>query len=103
MRFSRLKLGGTAVGLLGLVTVAACGSGGGSGSSSTSLAATQTLKFPVYQPPGTWDPGEADAEVDTELMQNIYDNLWRFRNGKVVHYISFVDPAEALKAAGLEE
>jgi len=80
VRFSRLKLGGTAVGLLGLVTVAACGSGGGSGSSSTSLAATQTLKFPVYQPPGTWDPGEADAEVDTELMQNIYDNLWRFDN-----------------------
>ncbi|TMC46383.1 MAG: hypothetical protein E6J20_21145, partial [Chloroflexi bacterium] len=26
----------------------------------------------------TWDPGKMDAEVDTELMQNVYDNLWRF-------------------------
>jgi len=23
-------------------------------------------------------PGEADAEVDTEFMQNVFDNLWRF-------------------------
>jgi ABC-type oligopeptide transport system substrate-binding subunit len=76
VRLSRMKLGGAAVGLLGVVTVAACGGGGGS--QSTSLAASQVLHFPIYQPPGTWDPGEADAEVDTELMQNVYDNLWRF-------------------------
>ena len=36
------------------------------------------LHFPVFQDPGTWDPGEMDAEVDTELMQNVFDNLWRF-------------------------
>jgi ABC-type oligopeptide transport system substrate-binding subunit len=59
--------------------VAACGGGSG-GSQNTNLAASQVLHFPVYQPPETWDPGEADAEVDTELMQNVYDNLWRFDN-----------------------
>jgi ABC-type oligopeptide transport system substrate-binding subunit len=78
VRFSRLKICGTAVGLVGVVTVAACGSSGGTQSSQ--LASQQILHFPVYQPPETWDPGEADAEVDTELMQNVYDNLWRFDN-----------------------
>jgi len=47
-------------------------------SSSSGLASKQVLRFPVYQNPGTWDPGEADAEVDTEIMQNVFDNLWRF-------------------------
>ena len=42
------------------------------------LATSQVLHFPVFQDPGTWDPGEMDAEVDTELMQNVFDNLWRF-------------------------
>jgi oligopeptide transport system substrate-binding protein len=63
------------VGLLGLVA-AACG--GSSSPGSGAKAASQVLKFPVYQNPGTWDPGEADAEVDTEIMQNVFDNLWRF-------------------------
>ena len=40
--------------------------------------APRYLHFPVFQDPGTWDPGEMDAEVDTELMQNVFDNLWRF-------------------------
>src|SRR5207302_6624313 len=31
-----------------------------------------------YQSAGTFDPGEADAEVDTEISQNVFDNLWRF-------------------------
>jgi oligopeptide transport system substrate-binding protein len=75
----RLKIAGTALGLLGIATVAACGGSSG-GTQSTQLAANQVLHFPVYQPPGTWDPGEADAEVDTEIMQNVYDNLWRFDN-----------------------
>ena len=49
-----------------LLLVAACG-----GSSSTGgLASSQVLKFPVYQSPGTWDPGTADAEVDQEIQQN---------------------------------
>jgi ABC-type oligopeptide transport system substrate-binding subunit len=67
-----------ALGILGVLTVAACG--GSSGGQSSGLAANQVLKFPVYQDPKTWDPGIADAEVDTELMQNAFDNLWRFDN-----------------------
>ena len=56
--------------------VAACGN---SPSTTTSnQAAKQVLKFPVYQSAGTFDPGEADAEVDTEITQNVFSNLWRF-------------------------
>ncbi len=78
MRLSRIKLGGTVLGILGIVTVVACGSNSNGGNQSSSLAASQILKFPTYQSPGTWDPGEADAEVDTEFMQNVYDNLFTF-------------------------
>jgi oligopeptide transport system substrate-binding protein len=60
-----------------MLTVAACGSGT-STTSSGALASSQVLRFPVFQDPGTWDPAEMDAEVDTELMQNVFDNLWRF-------------------------
>jgi oligopeptide transport system substrate-binding protein len=59
------------------IFAAACAS---STPSSGGLASNQVLKFPVYQNPGTWDPAEADAEVDTEIMQNVFDNLWRFDN-----------------------
>jgi oligopeptide transport system substrate-binding protein len=54
--------------------VAACGNSTTTGG----LAANQVLKFPVYQSAGTFDPGLADAEVDTEIMQNVFSNLWRF-------------------------
>ena len=60
------------------VVAAACGGSSGAASSSSGLAGSQVLKYPVFQNPGTWDPGEADAEVDTEFMQNVFDNLWRF-------------------------
>ena len=79
MGLPRIKVLGVGAGLIGAVLVSACGGGTGS-SGSGSLAANQVLHFPVYQSPGTWDPGEADAEVDTELMQNVDDNLWRFDN-----------------------
>ena len=29
--------------------------------------------------------------------------VWTFREGKVIHFKSYLDPAEALEAAGLEE
>jgi len=29
--------------------------------------------------------------------------VWTFRDGKVIHFRSFRNPEEALKAAGLEE
>lgn len=80
MQVSKLKIAGLGLGILSLAVVAACGSGSSS-SPGGALAAKQVLKFPVYQSPGTWDPGEADAEVDTEIMQNVYDNLWRFDDG----------------------
>ena len=76
MRRSRHRLPGLAVGTLSLLIATACGGGGGG--PSTSLASSQVLHFPVLQDPKTWDPGLMDAEVDTELMQNVYDNLWRF-------------------------
>ena len=79
MRISRFKVGGIALGLLSVIAVAACG-GGSSSSSSSGLASKQVLKFPTFQDPKTWDPGLADAEVDTEFMQNTFDNLWRFND-----------------------
>lgn len=76
MSLSRFKVGGIALGLLSVITVAACG--GGTSSSSSGLASSQVLRFPTYQDPHTWDPGAMDAEVDTEFAQNVFDNLWRF-------------------------
>lgn len=75
---SRYRVGGVALGLLAVITVAACG--GGSSPSSSGLAASQVLRFPYTGNPDTFDPGEADLEVDTELSQNVFDNLWRFDN-----------------------
>src|SRR2546426_695530 len=37
----------------------------------------QMLQFPVIQDPKTWDPAEIDSAVDRDLMQNVFDNLWR--------------------------
>jgi len=75
------------------VMVAACGSS--SASTQSGLASSQVLRFPVYQSPGTWDPGEADAEVDTEIMQNVFDNLWRFDdNLNIVPDISTTVPTQ---------
>jgi ketosteroid isomerase-like protein len=36
-------------------------------------------------------------------VEGVYANLWWFRDGKVIHYKSFLDPAEALKDASLEQ
>ena len=101
------KLGISAVGLgvLGLLAVAACG--------STTAAhdrhpgqSSQVLHFPVFQDPGTWDPGEMDAEVDSELMQNVFDNLWRFDdNLNIVPDIASAVPTAAnggISADGLD-
>ena len=77
MRVNKFTSGGIGLGVLGLLAAAACGSTSTT-TTSGALASSQTLHFPVFQDPGTWDPGEMDAEVDTELMQNVFDNLWRF-------------------------
>ena len=56
----------------------ACGGGGGGGTTpgqSQQLASNQTLNFPIYDDFGTLDPAMLDAETDSEIAQNLYDNL----------------------------
>src|SRR5579863_6369149 len=97
LRVNKYTIGGIGLGVLGLLTAAACGSASTpSSSSGGTLASNQTLHFPVFQDPGTWDPGEMDAEVDTELMQNVFDNLWRFEdNLNIVPDIALTVPTQA--------
>jgi len=96
LRVNKYTIGGIGLGMLGLLTAAACGSTSSTPSSSGALAANQTLHFPVFQDPGTWDPGEMDAEVDTELMQNVFDNLWLFNDKlNIVPDVSSVVPTQA--------
>src|SRR5207302_11088327 len=78
LRSMRFKIGGICLGIAA-VAVSACGTTS-SGPSGSSLASSQVLHFPVLQDPKTWDPGRIDAEVDSELVQNVFDNLWRFDN-----------------------
>jgi oligopeptide transport system substrate-binding protein len=95
LRVSKFTIGGIGLGVLGLLTAAACGSASNAPSNGT-LASSQTLHFPVFQDPGTWDPGEMDAEVDTELMQNVFDNLWRFDDKlNIVPDLSTAVPTQA--------
>ena len=97
MQVNKFTIGGIGLGVLGLLTAAACGSASTpSSSSSGTLASSQTLHFPVFQDPGTWDPGEMDAEVDTELMQNVFDNLWKFDDKlNIVPDIATAVPSQA--------
>ena len=96
MRPNKLTIGGIGLGVLGLLAAAACGSTSSSGPTAGALASSQVLHFPVFQDPGTWDPGEMDAEVDTELMQNVFDNLWRFDdNLNIVPDIAPTVPTQA--------
>ncbi len=70
-----------------LVVAAGCGGGGtsGGGTSSGQLAADQTLTFPIFGDFGTLDPGQIDAETDSEIAQNLFDNLVIFdKNLKIV-------------------
>jgi oligopeptide transport system substrate-binding protein len=95
LRPNKLTTGGIGLGVLGLLAAAACGSTS-SGTTGTTLAASQVLHFPVYQDPGTWDPGEMDAEVDSELMQNVFDNLWKFDNNlHILPDIALAVPTQA--------
>lgn len=64
-------------GVVSALVLAACGGGGGGGGG---LASSQVLKWPEYTSPGTFDPATSDAEVDQEIQQNVFDNLWKFDN-----------------------
>jgi oligopeptide transport system substrate-binding protein len=95
LRVNKFTVGGLGLSVLGLLTAAACGSTS-STSSSNSQASSQVLHFPVFQDPGTWDPGEMDIETDTELMQNVFDNLWRFDDKlNIVPDIATAVPSQA--------
>jgi len=78
LRLSRFQIGGMLFGVAGVLTMVACGGGSNGNSQNTQKAAKQVLHFPVLQDPKTWDPGEIDAEVDSEIVQNVFDNLWRY-------------------------
>ncbi|HET9849669.1 MAG TPA: peptide ABC transporter substrate-binding protein [Candidatus Dormibacteraeota bacterium] len=75
------------------VITAACGGGS---TNSSGLAGSQVFKFPTYQSPGTWDPGVSTAEVDSEIQQNVFDNLWRFDDSlNIVPDIASAVPTQA--------
>jgi oligopeptide transport system substrate-binding protein len=94
VRATKVGLGAVGLGVVGLLAVAACGST--TGATTGTLASSQVLHFPVFGDPGTWDPGEMDAEVDTELMQNVFDNLWRFDdNLNIIPDIAATVPTQA--------
>jgi oligopeptide transport system substrate-binding protein len=59
------------------LALAACGT---SSATSTNLAADQTLKFPILGDFGTLDPGQVNAESDSEIAQNVFNGLLRFDN-----------------------
>ena len=59
------------------LALAACGSSTGT---STNLAADQTLKFPILGDFGTLDPGQVNAETDSEIAQNVFNGLVKFDN-----------------------
>ena len=75
MRLQALKLG--ALSVIGIVLVAC---GGSSSSTTQSLASDQTLKFPIFGEFGTLDPGQLDAEVDSEIAQNVFNGPLRYDN-----------------------
>lgn len=70
----RRVLGLAAVGLLAVV---ACGQQG-TGSQSGQLAADQTLKFPIGDDFGTFDPAQTNSETDSEVSQNMFNGLVKF-------------------------
>jgi oligopeptide transport system substrate-binding protein len=70
--------------VLATVLLAACGGGGGGGGGEQ-LASDQTLRFPLNNDIGTFDPAQVSAAVDIEFTQNVFDGLLKLdKNLKVV-------------------
>jgi oligopeptide transport system substrate-binding protein len=95
LRPNKLTIGGIGLGVLGLLSAAACGSttttntGGG-------LASNQTLHFAVFNDFDTLDPGVSDLEVDSEIAQNVFDGPFRYDNNlKIIPDIATVVPTAA--------
>src|SRR2546428_5807845 len=62
------------VGAIGIL-VAACG--GGTTTAGTQLAADQTLRFPLNDDIGSFDPAFINAAVDAAFAPNPYDGLFK--------------------------
>jgi oligopeptide transport system substrate-binding protein len=65
------------VGAMGTLVLVACGN---NPTTSTGLASDQTLKFPILGDFGTLDPGQLNAETDSEIAQNVFNGLVKFDN-----------------------
>src|SRR5258706_15517810 len=61
----------------GLVLVAACGQTP-SGQQSQNLASDQSLKFPIGDDFGTFDPAQLNSETDSEVAQNVFNGVVKF-------------------------
>ena len=63
----------------GVLAIAACGGGGGGGGGqSQNLASDQTFKFAIGDDFGTLDPGQLNAESDSEIAQNLFNGLIKY-------------------------
>src|SRR5919204_4087913 len=81
-------------GAIGIV-LAACGAGQGN-QQSGQLAANQTLRFPLNDDIGTFDPAQLDAAVDAAFAQNLFDGLLTFdMNLNIVPDIAKEVPSES--------
>src|SRR5713226_3106332 len=68
-----------------LVTLLLAACGTGSTSSSENLAADQTIRFPINDDIGTFDPAHQSALVDFDFAQNIFQGPVKFDNaGKII-------------------
>ncbi len=95
MRPNKLTIGGIGLGVLGLLSAAACGSTS-SPTQGHALAANQTLHFAVFNDFDTLDPGVSDLEVNSEIAQNVFDGPFRYDNNlKIIPDIATVVPTAA--------
>jgi oligopeptide transport system substrate-binding protein len=95
LRRSKLTIGGIGLGVLGMLSAAACGSTTTSNTPG-GLAANQTLHFAVFNDFDTLDPGVSDLEVDSEIAQNVFDGPFRYDNNlKIIPDIATVVPSAA--------
>ena len=95
MRRNKLTIGGIGLGVLGMLSAAACGSATTSNTSG-GLATNQTLHFAVFNDFDTLDPGVSDLEVDSEIAQNVFDGPFRYDNSlKIIPDIATVVPTAA--------
>jgi oligopeptide transport system substrate-binding protein len=95
LRRNKLTIGGIGLGVLGMLSAAACGSTTPSNTAG-GLATNQTLHFAVFNDFDTLDPSVTDLEVDSEIAQNVFDGPFRYDNNlKIIPDIATVVPSAA--------